>query len=61
VGAPPAENTLRSYATDLLDYLRFQAGQHPQPAAATINRRVGEETIDPFHFAAHRLPAEAGF
>jgi len=28
-------------ATVLLDYLRFQAGQHPQPAAATINRRVG--------------------
>jgi site-specific recombinase XerD len=62
-----AENTLRSYAMDLLhflrwwasvnhtdvvsesafsastlvDYLRFQAGCHPQPAAATINRRVG--------------------
>jgi site-specific recombinase XerD len=62
-----AENTLRSYAMDLLhflrwwaslngndaisesvlsasvllDYLRFQAGLHPQPAAATINRRVG--------------------
>ena len=62
-----AENTLRSYAMDLLhflrwwtslngndaisesmlsasvllDYLRFQAGQRPQPAAATINRRVG--------------------
>jgi site-specific recombinase XerD len=62
-----AENTLRSYAMDLLhflrwwaslngndaisesvlsasvllDYLRFQAGQHPQPAAATVNRRVG--------------------
>jgi len=62
-----AENTLRSYAMDLLhflrwwdglnhtdaisaetlngtvllDYLRFQAGHHPQPAAATINRRVG--------------------
>jgi hypothetical protein len=28
-------------ATVLLDYLRFQAGYHPQPAAATINRRVG--------------------
>ena len=28
-------------ATVLLDYLRFQAGHHPQPAAATINRRVG--------------------
>jgi len=25
----------------LPDYLRFQAGHHPQPAAATINRRVG--------------------
>ena len=25
----------------LPDYLRFQAGLHPQPAAATINRRVG--------------------
>ena len=62
-----AENTLRSYAMDLLhfvrwwagvnhtdaigeatlsapvlsDYLRFQAGHRPQPAAATINRRVG--------------------
>ncbi len=24
-----------------LDYLRFQSGHHPQPAAATINRRVG--------------------
>src|ERR1700694_372608 len=62
-----AENTLRSYAMDLLhflrwwasvnhtdvisqgalsttvllDYLRFQSGHHPQPAAATINRRVG--------------------
>src|SRR5260370_36750331 len=28
-------------ATVLLDYLRFQAGPHPQPAAATTNRRVG--------------------
>lgn len=62
-----AETTLRSYAMDLLhflrwwasvnhtdaitesalaasvfpDYVRFQAGHHPQPAAATINRRVG--------------------
>jgi integrase len=62
-----AENTLRSYAMDLLhflrwwtsmnhtdaiseealsatvllDYLRSQAGHHPQPAAATVNRRVG--------------------
>jgi len=25
----------------LLDYLRFQAGHHPLPAAATINRRMG--------------------
>jgi hypothetical protein len=24
-----------------LEYLRFQTGHHPQPAAATINRRVG--------------------
>jgi len=62
-----ADNTLRSYALDLLhflrwwasvnhtdainqgalsasvllDYLRFQAGHLPKPAAATINRRVG--------------------
>lgn len=62
-----AETTLRSYAMDLLhflrwwvsvnhtdaiteraltasvlpDYVRFQAGQHPRLAAATINRRVG--------------------
>ena len=28
-------------ATSLLDYVRFQAGQHPQPTAATINHRVG--------------------
>jgi hypothetical protein len=28
-------------ATSLLDYLRFQAGQHPQPTAATINHCVG--------------------
>lgn len=33
------ENALS--ATVLLDYLRFQAGHNPQPAAATINRRVG--------------------
>jgi hypothetical protein len=79
-----AETTLRSYAMDLLhflrwwvsvnhtdainegalsatvllDYLRFQAGYHPQPAAATINRRVGvveralrnefPDTVNPF-------------
>jgi integrase/recombinase XerD len=62
-----APTTLRSYAMDLLhflrwwasvnhtdvlaesalttsvltDYLRFQAGQQPRPAAATVNRRVG--------------------
>jgi integrase/recombinase XerD len=62
-----AETTLRSYAMDLLhflrwwasvnhtdavtedalsatvllDYLRFQAGQQPKPAAATTNRRIG--------------------
>lgn len=60
-----AETTLRSYAMDLLhflrwwagiyqtdtvaehaltsalpDYIRFQAGQQPRPAPATINRRV---------------------
>lgn len=60
-----AETTLRSYAMDLLhfvrwwasvhhsdavaknalisvlpDYVRFQAGQRPRPAPATINRRV---------------------
>ena len=28
-------------ATVLLDYVRFQASHHPQPAAAAINRRVG--------------------
>src|SRR6202795_5242345 len=28
-------------ATVLLDYLRFQTGCPPQPAAATVNRRVG--------------------
>ena len=62
-----SDNTLRSYAMDLLyflrwwtgvnhtdtisesalsatvllDYLRFQSGHQPQPAAATINRRIG--------------------
>jgi site-specific recombinase XerD len=62
-----ADSTLRSYAHDLLhfvrwwvavnqtdtvtdkaitestllDYIRFQAGQDPRPAAASINRRVG--------------------
>lgn len=33
------ENALS--ASVLLDYLRFQAGHNPQPAAATTNRRVG--------------------
>jgi len=33
------EDALRSSA--LLDYVRFQSGERPQPAAATINRRVG--------------------
>ena len=60
-----AETTLRSYAYDLLnflrwwvevsqttainekaestllDYIRFQTNRQPQPAGATINRRVG--------------------
>ena len=62
-----ADSTLRSYAHDLLhflrwwaaahktsaitqqaltestflDYIRFQVGQDPPPAAASINRRVG--------------------
>ncbi len=60
-----AETTLRSYAYDLLDflrwwvevnqttaitekaestlldYIRFQTNRQPQPAAATVNRRVG--------------------
>jgi site-specific recombinase XerD len=33
------EEALRSSA--LLDYVRFQSGEHPRPAAATVNRRVG--------------------
>jgi site-specific recombinase XerD len=33
------ENALS--ANVLLDYLRFQTGHHPRPAAATVNRRVG--------------------
>ena len=96
-----AETTLRSYAMDLLhflrwwasvnhtdaisesalsatvllDYLRFQAGHHPQPAAATINRRVGvveralrnefPDTASPFapgfhHFYWRRSPLGYG-
>jgi site-specific recombinase XerD len=45
-------------ATVLLEYLRFQTGYQPQPAAATVNRRVGvveralrnefPDTISPF-------------
>ncbi len=34
-----AESTLNK--STLLDYIRFQANQDPQPAAASINRRVG--------------------
>jgi site-specific recombinase XerD len=67
-----AETTLRSYALDLLhflrwwvsvhqtdtvtekaltestllEYVRFQAGQSPRPAAATINRRIAELVND---------------
>ena len=96
-----ADNTLRSYAMDLLhflrwwasvnhtdaisesalsatvllDYLRFQSGHHPQPAAATINRRVGvveralrnefPDTASPFapgfhHFYWRRPPLGYG-
>ena len=96
-----ADNTLRSYALDLLhflrwwvsvnhtdairesalsatvllDYLRFQSGHHPQPAAATINRRVGvveralrnefPDTASPFapgfhHFYWRRPPLGYG-
>jgi len=86
-----AETTLRSYAMDLLhflrwwasvnhtdaisesalsatvllDYLRFQAGLHPQPAAATINHRVGvveralrnefPDTASPFEPGFHQF------
>jgi integrase len=37
-------DTIRESALDatvLLDYLRFQVGDRPQPAAATTNRRIG--------------------
>jgi len=59
----------------LLDYLRFQSGHHPQPAAATINRRVGvveralrnefPDTASPFapgfhHFYWRRPPLGYG-
>jgi integrase len=68
-----SESTLS--ATVLLDYLRFQAGHHPQPAAATINRRVGvveralrnefPDTASPFapgfhHFYWRRPPLGYG-
>ena len=68
-----SEGTLS--ATVLLDYLRFQAGHHPQPAAATINRRVGvveralhnefPDTASPFapgfhHFYWRRSPLGYG-
>jgi integrase/recombinase XerD len=96
-----AENTLRSYALDLLhflrwwanlnhtdtidesalsatallDYLRLQTGHHPQPAAATINRRLGvveralrnefPDAVSPFapgfhHFYWRRSPLGVG-
>src|SRR6266852_1118350 len=36
------QERVRSVAeTTLLDYIRFQTNRQPQPAAATINRRVG--------------------
>ena len=62
-------------ATVLLDYLRFQTGCHPQPAAATVNRRVGvveralrnefPDTASPFapgfhHFYWRRPPLGHG-
>jgi integrase/recombinase XerC len=62
-------------ATVLLDYLRFQTGCHPQPAAATVNRRVGvveralrnefPDTASPFapgfhHFYWRRPPLGNG-
>jgi site-specific recombinase XerD len=52
-------------ATVLLDYLRFQTGHRPQPAAATVNRRVGvveralrnefPDTASPFAPGFHHL------
>ena len=54
-----AENTLASV---LPDYVRFQAGQQPRPAAATINRRaivVGCALRHEFPDTAHI--AEPGF
>jgi integrase len=49
-------------ATVLLDYLRFQTGYHPQPAAATINRRVGVvERALRNQFPDVASPSAAGF
>jgi site-specific recombinase XerD len=52
-------------ATSLLDYVRFQTGQRPQPRAATINHRVGvveralhsefPDTASPFAPGFHHL------
>ena len=83
-----AETTLRSYAMDLLhflrwwatvhctaavnesaltettllDYVRFQSGQQPRPAAATINRRVGAvERALRNEFPAMAAPLVPGF
>lgn len=62
-------------ATVLLDYVRYQAGHHPQPAAAAINRRVGvveralrnefPDAVSPFapgfhHFYWRRSPLGYG-
>jgi hypothetical protein len=83
-----AETTLRSYAYDLLhflrwwvrvthttvitektltestllDYIRFQTNQQPQPAAASINRRVGiAERALRLAFPTHRLLSSRAF
>jgi hypothetical protein len=82
-----AETTLRSYAYDLLhflrwwvrvthttaitektltestllDYIRFQTNQQPQPAAASINRRVGiAERALRLANKSHRAPRICG-
>jgi site-specific recombinase XerD len=83
-----AETTLRSYAYDLLhflrwwvavnqstavtekaltesallDYIRFQTNQQPQPAAASINRRVGvAERALQLAFPHTQTPFVSGF
>ena len=83
-----AETTLRSYAYDLLhflrwwvavnqstavtekaltesallDYIRFQTNQQPQPAAASINRRVGvAERALQLAFPHAQTPFVSGF